>query len=188
MQGAEAIITIENGIVTKYRPSKHYRIAELDRQFTVLRTRKEAKILQKAYDLGIAVPKILSVNESTHTITMEHIPGEKVRDCLTAKNQKEIAHQIGQTLKQLHDANIIHGDLTTSNMILKDKAVYFIDFGLSYISKKIEDKAVDLHLLKSALDSYHVNTTIFSLILESYNDASVVKRFEIVQKRGKNKH
>src|SRR4030042_1167648 len=51
-------------------------------------------------------------------------------------------------------SHIINGDLTTSNMILNpDNKLYFIDFGLSFHSNKIEDKAVDLHLLKQALNA-----------------------------------
>lgn len=40
---------------------------------------------------------------------------------------------MGFLIFRLHQQGIIHGDLTTSNMILKDNKLYLIDFGLSYI-------------------------------------------------------
>ena len=40
-------------------------------------------------------------------------------------------------------------------MIIKENKIYFIDFGLSFFSSRIEDRAVDLHLVKEALQSTH---------------------------------
>ena len=78
-------------------------------------------------------------------------------------------------------------------MILKDNKVYFIDFGLGFISNKIEDKAVDLHLLKQALQSKHykIYEKGFNYILEGYrkskNFENTIKRLEKVEKRGRYK-
>jgi TP53 regulating kinase-like protein len=76
-----------------------------------------------------------------------------------------LAHEIGRVVGKLHSEHIIHGDLTTSNMLLKnyeqldldnlDKHLYFIDFGLSHISSQLEDKGVDLYVLERALLSTH---------------------------------
>ena len=44
---------------------------------------------------------------------------------------------------------------TPTNDMIYDKKIYLIDFGLSLYSNKPEDKAVDLHLLKQALESKH---------------------------------
>ena len=63
---------------------------------------------------------------------------------------------IGQCIAKLHNGGVIHGDLTTSNILLKKNLdeynlsandLYFIDFGLSTISNSVEDKAVDLFVL-----------------------------------------
>ena len=93
----------------------------------------------------------------------------------------------------MHNNNIIHGDLTTSNMIL-NKEVFFIDFGLSFFSEKIEDKAVDLHLLKEALESKHSNIweRSYKAALDSYfkkavDGRQVLERIKIVEKRGRYK-
>ncbi|MEI6850166.1 MAG: serine/threonine protein kinase, partial [archaeon] len=89
--------------------------------------------------------------------------------------------------------NIIHGDLTTSNMIYSKNEVYFIDFGLGYESSNIEDKATDLHLIKQALEAKHFKyfEKLFNSILKGYkiskNYSLVVKRLEAVEKRGRYK-
>jgi len=94
--------------------------------------------------------------------------------------------EIGRSVRKLHDANIIHGDLTTSNMILKDK-VYFIDFGLGFFSTRIEDKAVDLFLFKKALESKHheVWEECFKEVLKAYGDQKVMERLKEIEKRGR---
>ena len=101
--------------------------------------------------------------------------------------------EIGTLLAKIHEKNIIHGDLTTSNMILGEK-LHFIDFGLSSFSEKIEDKAVDLHLIKHALESKHhmCFEECFSEIIKAYVEysihaESIIKRFELVELRGRNK-
>ena len=99
---------------------------------------------------------------------LKFIKGKKLSEHLDKLlNPEKICKQIGQSLAILHDNNIIHGDLTTSNLIYNQKQnkVYFIDFGLGFISSKIEDKAVDLHLIKEALEAKH--STIYEKAFES---------------------
>jgi len=126
-------------------------------------------------------------------IYMSHIPGEKLRDVLNQENKTKLSKEIGKRVADLHKNNIIHGDLTTSNMIFNNE-IYFIDFGLSQFSIKTEDKAVDLHLLHKALQSKHheIADECFDIILttyqENYEDAKpVLTRLQAVQKRGRNK-
>ena len=101
--------------------------------------------------------------------------------------------KIGEQVSILHKNDIIHGDLTTSNTILKDDKVYIIDFGLGFISSKVEDKAVDLHLIKQALEAKHWQN--WEQLFEkfclgySYEDSKkVIERLDIVEKRGRYKH
>ena len=142
----------EVSYVIKDRISKGYRISEIDEKLRKSRTKSEAKIIEKANNF-IPVPRILKTDK--FQIEMEFIDGKKLSENLDnfpEKRQFEVCEQIGENTAKLHDNNIIHGDLTTSNMILvnecKENKVYFIDFGLSFISHRAEDKAVDLHLLK----------------------------------------
>ena len=99
------------------------------------------------------MPKLTSAGETS--IGLELIKGRRLRDVLSGSNHPEICRQIGAGTGLMHSNGVIHGDLTTSNMILSEGKLYFIDFGLAFFSDKIEDRAVDLHLLKQALNASH---------------------------------
>ena len=64
----------------------------------------------------------------------------------------DLSVKIGRIIGNLHLNEIIHGDLTTSNILIvkedNDLKIYFIDFGLSIVSNHLEDKAVDLYVLE----------------------------------------
>ena len=180
--------------------------------------------MEKASKL-IPIPKIIEVSEEKKEIKMNFLNGKKLSgylDKFPLKKQKSICRNIGVNVAKLHDSDIIHGDLTTSNMIyvggkkpynkklVNDKKqgaanlkislgrggfkIYFIDFGLGFISKKIEDKAVDLHLLKQALEAKHFKNwkVLFSESLKGYslskNHQAVLKQLEKVEKRGRYKN
>ncbi len=116
-QGAEAVLIRKGDVLLKRRNKKRYRITEMDEKIRKLRTRGEAKLLEKAGKI-IGVPKVLRVDEGEKEIDMEFIDGLKLSDKLDEmKNQKEVCLEIGRNIAKLHDAGIIHGDLTTSNMI-----------------------------------------------------------------------
>ncbi|PLW80838.1 Kae1-associated kinase Bud32 [Candidatus Woesearchaeota archaeon] len=186
-QGAEAIIYLtKNNTIKKHRVIKGYRVKEIDSELIKSRTKREIKVLNK---IPINSPKIISSGDDF--IEMEYVEGIVFKNAFNLDNCKVI----GEMIADMHDSGIIHGDLTTSNIIEgKDGKIYFIDFGLSFFSEKIEDKAVDLHLLFHALESKHYKNAkeAFELVLEGYkkspNSKDVVTRFKIVEKRGKNKH
>lgn len=191
-QGAEAILYKEEDTVLKDRICKNYRQSDLDKSLRKARTRREAKVLTKLKEIGVPGPELLDMDDKQMRISMSFINGNKVRDILH-KNHIELSKEIGRKVAKLHANDIIHADLTTSNMIL-DKEIHFIDFGLSFFSTKEEDKAVDLHLLDRALESKHhdIREECIKAILESYKkdypDAEkVLSRLEKVQKRGRNK-
>jgi len=212
-QGAEAKIFLDkdNKKVIKDRVSKSYRISELDNKIRKNRTRSEEKILEKAGKI-INIPAVIKVirnksnftnNSPEYSIKMEYINGKKLSEHLnnfSLEKQKQIMHLIGESIAKLHKADIIHGDLTTSNMILvedKTPKIFFIDFGLGFISKKTEDKAVDLHLLKQALEAKHFQywQVLFQEIKKSYEKVlgpsesiKVFERITAVEKRGRYRH
>lgn len=217
-QGAEAKILFDekNNLVIKDRISKSYRIKEIDEKIRKRRTKSEAKLLEKACKI-INTPNPLPLKDFDK-IKMHFIKGKKLSenlDLFSIKKQKQILKIIGEEIAKLHDADIIHGDLTTSNMIFvssenkydsehslgtggrgdgggKDK-IFFIDFGLGYISKKIEDKAVDLHLLKHALEAKHFKNwkILFDEFKDSYKknkeSKKILEKLIAVEKRGRYK-
>jgi TP53 regulating kinase-like protein len=188
-QGAEAIISLENNQIIKNRVKKGYRLPALDEKLRKKRTKSEAKIIEKLNQI-INVPKIISVAENE--IMMEFLDGKKLSQDLESLDYKSICKKIAETIAKLHDQDIIHGDLTTSNMIFKDEKVYLIDFGLAFHSHRIEDKAVDLHLIKQALDAKHFSIAeeCFKIILENYNaikSEEIIDRIKKIESRGRYK-
>lgn len=187
-RGAESVIFLDNGKIIKKRIKKSYRLKQIDEKLRKTRTKGEIKLMLEARKNGVPVPQILGKEEDV--ITMEFINGLNLKENLEKFNQDErdgICKKVGNNINILHNAGIIHGDLTTSNMIYYKNNVYFIDFGLGFFSNKIEDKAVDLLLLEKALESKHykVSNKCFSIILKEYNNKEVIKRLSEIKKRGR---
>jgi Kae1-associated kinase Bud32 len=233
-------------VVIKNRIKKSYRIPVLDEKLRKIRTRSEAKIISKLEKI-IPVPKIIKTDEKQEII-MQFIYGKKLSDNLENRDYKKICKLIADNITKMHNQGIIHGDLTTSNMIYvensnndsnkksdvslnlqqplskdltinnkitakslsmrkqlsrEDKSaseanaddqgkVYFIDFGLSFHSQKIEDKAVDLHLLQQALEAKHFTIwqECWKIILKNYKpekNKEILQRIKIIESRGRYK-
>jgi TP53 regulating kinase-like protein len=192
-RGAEALLIEKDGTLIKRRIKKGYRHPTIDDNLRIARTRRESKILCKA-SAEINVPRVF--NSQGNEIVMEFIDGKVLSqdlDDFPMKKALEICKKIGESTAKIHDINIIHGDLTTSNMIFKDNKVYFIDFGLGFHSMKPEDKAVDLYLLREALKSKHFRhyDDYYEQVLEGYkksrNYAQVIERLKKVECRGRYK-
>ena len=200
-QGAEAKIFLDKSVINKERIPKGYRHPQLDEQIRKQRTKREGKILFKALALNIQVPKVLNTNQkgepsNKFNIEIEYINGDRLSETLNNYDEKKqfaTMKQIGEQVALLHKNNIIHGDLTTSNTILKGDKVYIIDFGLGFISTKIEDKAVDLHLIKQALEAKHFQNheDLFDQFTKGYkweDSGQILERLITVEKRGRYKH
>lgn len=147
-------------------------------------------MILEARKIGILTPIIYFVKNNT--IIMEYIDGMQLKKIINVGIAKELGRNVGL----LHKYNIIHGDLTTSNILVTNnnykQHLYFIDFGLSYIDKNIESKGVDIHVLFQTLESTHHNiyqNFVKEFILEyklTYKDAIIVlKRAEEIKKRGR---
>ena len=197
-QGAEAKLYRENATIIKERLAKAYRHPELDESLRKFRTRREAKVLQKLEDLQFPAPHLREFSDKRMSIVMDFVPGNTLKEVLLqqAEQAEHLGREVGQRVKQLHQADVIHSDLTTSNMIQhqQTKEVNFIDFGLSFFSEKAEDKAVDLFLLDRALETTHADLypQIFEQVLDGYQESNprateVLERLELVRKRGRNK-
>lgn len=192
-RGAEAIIEKRGKEVIKKRVAKSYRYPDLDEKIRRQRTRAEARLIEKAGKI-IPVAKIVAVDEEKKEIILQYIAGKKIADILDkATNAKLLCNHIGKSIAKLHDQNIIHGDLTTSNMLYKDKKIYLIDFGLGFLSHRDEDKAVDIHVFKEALEARHPHhhEKLYAAFKEGYkkskNASRVLKQLEKVEKRGRYK-
>lgn len=192
-QGAEATLVRKEDTLHKIRYKKSYRVDQIDESLRKSRTRREAKALHKAKELGVPVPTLYE-SPDEYTLVMDYIDGTRLRD-IAITNSKEVLDyftQVGTHLATLHKSGLIHGDLTTSNILIA-KTVFFIDFGLSFFSNRIEDMAVDIHVLEEALESTHYQyaTEFFNSFLEGYKTHpeyhNIIKRLEIVHTRGRNK-
>ena len=187
-QGAEAILIKEDSKIIKKRIPKDYRIKQIDGNLRKQRTRRELKILKKLRQAKIPVPEAEAIND--YELNMEFLEGPMLKEVLD--KDVTLARKIGEVVAKMHDLMIAHQDLTTSNMILKDKKVYLIDFGLAFHTRRYEDFAVDIHLFKQALESKHhkVVEKAMKEFWKGYKPKDLEKikeRFEKVEQRGRNK-
>jgi len=155
-RGAEADVYLipwyKTMAISKLRNPKKYRNITLDNLIRRRRTIHEATMLNDAKTTGIKTPYIYFLDLKHAEIIMEYIDGENVKDILSP----EIGFEIGKYVSVLHNQNIIHGDLTTSNFIKRKDDLYLIDFGLSFYSQRIEDMATDIRIIKEILSSAHI--------------------------------
>ncbi len=189
-QGAEAKIYRSKNCILKDRIKKSYRLPQIDQRLRTLRTKAEARLLARASRAGVPVPKVITQEKTK--LEIEFLDGPKLRDWIDAQEDldalKKVLKTVGQLTNKLHEANVIHGDLTTSNLI-KLADLYFIDFGLGTFSTRLEDKAVDLHLFKECLKSKHYThwLTLWKAFKQGYKTEDVFQQLERVEARGRYK-
>ena len=214
-QGAEARLYETNffgrSCISKERFSKKYRHPEIDEKLTRKRVSQEVRALQRCRKIGIFVPALYFVDLVNNVMFMEKLNGITVREHIHATREAStnesydelypIARVIGTILAKMHDADIVHGDLTTSNMIIKSNTennktvqssdIFLIDFGLSTYSALPEDKGVDLYVLERAFLSTHPSSEdLFAELLESYKTSSkksknIIAKLDEVRMRGR---
>lgn len=187
----------EDKVLIKHRISKKYRVKELDKKLRDFRTSLEAKLLSDAKEAGVPTPIVYQVDRVKMKILMEYVEGKPVKEFLEGletEKRKEICETIGMQIARLHDFGIIHGDLTTSNMIrTEEEKIYFIDFGLGEYNSSIETKGTDLHLLHRTLSSTHfkVAKESYQAVLRGYRKElgeeaeEVIQRVEEIERRGR---
>ncbi|MEM1563118.1 MAG: KEOPS complex kinase/ATPase Bud32 [Candidatus Bathyarchaeia archaeon] len=186
-KGAEACLYLADWhgrkVIMKRRLPKKYRVSVLDEQIRAYRTIHEPQLIHEAKVAGVPTPTIYMVDSKNATIIMEFIEGEQVKRLLTKVSESErrtLCRKIGELIGKLHKNGIIHGDLTTSNMIRTPEGkIFFVDFGLGEKTQELEAKGVDLHLMKRALQSIHFQFAekCFNAIIEGY--ASVLEKSEV---------
>jgi len=193
-QGAEAVVFSDGKTVVKHRFAKAYRHPELDKSIRQFRTRREGKVIARLNEKGLGSLQLISVDDKEMKITMTHLDGDLLKDVIHS-DPSGYGSRLGALIGKLHSNDIIHGDITTSNVIDCNGELHFVDFGLSAFTIKLEDKAVELHLLFRALQSKHpseadiVFEKVISAYLETYPEGKpVVDRYiKQVSQRGRNK-
>ena len=201
-KGAEASLFLTNWhgrkVIIKERSPKRYRPAELDSKIRFYRTVHEPQLIHEAKKVGISTPAIYLVDMKNAAITMEFVEGKQMKRVLpnvSRKEKQDLCTRIGVLIGKMHRHGIIHGDLTTSNMILgvKDK-IFLVDFGLGEKNKELEARGVDLHLLKRSLQSTHYQFAeeCFMNILWGYSHVlgsevveKVVEKINEIERRGR---
>ncbi len=176
-QGAEAELRrrefLGRAAVEKLRVPKAYRLGPLDEELRRTRIRTEARLMAEARSAGVAVPILYDIDLVENKIVMEFIDGPTLKEVLDQAGAvaTKAAREIGRITGRLHRAGIIHGDLTTSNMIFRDGRIVMIDFSLGGKDDRAEARGVDLHLLKEALGSAHARAaTYYREALRGYRE------------------
>ncbi len=166
--------------VAKDRIKKPYRVPELDALIRAQRTKKEASILIAANAAGVPVPKVLFVSKTV--LYMEFIKGSRLSDL---NSYSKYMKKAGRYLAMLHNANIVHGDYTPANLVANASNLFVIDFGLSSISNSIEDKAIDLLLMKRSVCEHDYSLFADAYVKHSANGIAILKKLSSIELRGR---
>lgn len=185
-------------VVVKWRIPKRYRVPKLDSEIRARRTIREAQIIHEAKEAGVPTPTIFLVDVAGSSLVMEYVVGVQVKqvlDEMKPEERRRLCRHIGVLIGRLHKAGIVHGDLTTSNMIITPRGqVVFIDFGLSERSTELEPRGVDLHLLRRVLISTHHRHAeeSFRAVMEGYasvmgeeEKSKVLSKIREIERRGR---
>lgn len=227
-QGAEALLykttflTPTTNAALKFRPSKPWRHPTLDKRLTRQRILAEARVLVKCRKEGVKVPAVLGMSWDEGWVALEWIDGVTVKEAIWRKGKVEedseqvdkltaLLQRVGQCVGHLHAVGVVHGDLTTSNMMLRphdsqsstgnddgettnlEGEIVLIDFGLATQAVQEEDRAVDLYVLERAFGSTHPREEdLFGIVLGAYAGSykgakTTLKRLEDVRMRGRKK-
>ena len=199
--GAESIIFKINqsgqNFLLKYRPKKPYLLDAIDESVRKLRTIRECKMITIARKLGVPTPAVYALDKTNHALLMEYIKGRQLKEIVDEVSKKKLemmCNKFGYLIALLHQGNVIHGDPTTSNVIVDNQSqLWLVDFGLSEMNATIEMKGVDLHLIHRAFETTHWNFQEIMLkkTLEGYTDMmgdaakDILSRMAEIRERGR---
>jgi TP53 regulating kinase-like protein len=178
-------------------------------------------VLLKCAKEGVRVPGVLGVSWEEGWVAAEWIEGPTVKAAVRGRDTegegsegalRGLMRRIGNAVGRLHAVGVVHGDLTTSNMMLRpgsgestagegekqegglEGEIVLIDFGLAAQTVQEEDRAVDLYVLERAFGSTHPREEgMFGEVLEGYREAfpkgskGTLRRLEDVRMRGRKK-
>jgi len=188
-QGMEAVFKIRRPLT--------YRLRVLDEAIRRQRTVHEAEMIHLAKSAGVVSPFLYNVDMQSSTLVMQFVKGVRVKDQLAYLSNSQLDgtfFEFGQDVARLHRFGIMHGDLTTANVVRGDLRLVFIDFGLSVRTARLEDHAVDLRLIKETLVGAHPEVSARALDALNRGYASVVgparsravlKQLQNIERRGR---
>ena len=188
--GAEAVVYLQEGpegkrALVKERVPKAYRHKEIDERIRRERNRTEARLMSEARRAGVPTPIIYDVEE--FKLKMQFIEGVPIKYLITPP----LSEKVGELVGKLHSSGIVHGDLTTSNLLLAGERLYLIDFGLAYFDKSLEARGVDVHVLFQTFESTHRNYEALVKAFEKgyastfIDSEDVLRRVEEIKKRAR---
>jgi TP53 regulating kinase-like protein len=201
-KGAEANLYLADWhgrrVILKKRLPKEYRPFKLDEQIRTYRTVHESQLMHEAKEAGVPTPKIFLIDVKNTTIIMQFIEGKQIKlllNDLSEIERRDLCFWIGQLIAKLHKKGVIHGDLTTSNMIMNAHGkVFFVDFGLGEKSEELEARGVDLHLMKRALESTHYQfaESCYKSVIDGYGSLlsskelqNILEKIKEIERRGR---
>ena len=200
-KGAEADVILGDwqGLkaVFKVRKPLTYRLRVLDEAIRRQRTVREAEMMHNAKEAGVSSPSLYNVDLPASTLVMEFVGGDRVKDLvpsLSAGQIKSVFFEFGQDVARLHRSGIMHGDLTTANVVRRNGRLVFIDFGLSVRTTRLEDHAVDLRLIKETLVGAHPDVSARALealnrgyeaVVGRARSRAVLKQLQNIERRGR---
>lgn len=183
--------------VFKVRKPLTYRLPVLDSAIRRQRTIREAQMIHLAKGAGVAAPFLFYVDAPAATLVMEYVHGVRVKDLVASMSKEEaeeVFRKFGRDVAKLHSVGIMHGDLTTANVVRRGATLVFLDFGLSIRTSRVEDHAVDLRLIKETLVGAHPEASQLALeaLLRGYSDVvgparsrAVTRQLRSIERRGR---
>lgn len=199
--GAESAIYIVEywgkTLALKWRPIKPYLHNEIDKLLRTSRTSRECKMLTFVRTLGVPTPAVHFVDISHHLIVMDFIEGRQLKQLVGVSSKKRITslcHEFGKLLGIMHLSDVVHGDPTTSNVVIDTQSkMWLVDFGLAEKNATIEMKGVDLHLLRHTYETTHwdLQETMLESTMDGYIEISgdaaepVLARADEIRERGR---
>ncbi len=187
----------ERPVAIKSRVVKPYLLADIDELLRRQRTARECKMLTYARSLGIPTPAVYFIDRRNNAIVMDFIEGEQLKEVAQHADialLEQLCSKFGTMIGYLHRGKVVHGDPTTSNVIVDPMGkLWMVDFGLAEWNATVEMMGVDLHLVHRALETTHWDRqdTMLDAFLEGYSSvmgaaaAAVLSRMEEIRERGR---
>jgi TP53 regulating kinase and related kinases len=182
--------------VYKIRKPLRYRLPVLDREIRRQRTLHEAEMVHQAKKAGVPAPYLYFVDPKASTLVMEYVNGTRLKDLVDSgvDDLGGVFREFGRHVGVLHKGGIMHGDLTTANVVRRGRTLVFIDFGLSIRTERVEDHAVDLRLIKETLAGAHPSAAVAAMeslskgyaeVLGPSRSRSVLRQLLSIERRGR---